>query len=434
MKEANLNNGHGRGFDLIHLFASGRAARLFGSIAAALTVSFAVPIQAQTAATATSIPITVGDAYSIRSTVLNENRRIMIHLPAGYEGSEQIYPVLYLLDPEDHFVHVSGAVDFLASRGRIPPMIVVGVANTRRDRDLTPAANITTYREDLPALGRTLSMDVQGSGGAELFRTFLKTELMPWVEDEYRTADYRVLAGHSFGGLFAVDAFAADPGLFNAYIAASPSLWWDEEALVKRRGRQFPDLGAGPRWLSLSTGSEEGGAMLGGLDHLAAVLEISAPTSLRWRSGVLGGATHAMAPHQVFYHGLLWLFEDYALSERVMMTGDAERIEAHFASASRTYGIELSPSEAQVNGMGYMQLTVFSDPARAVAIFRRNVALNPESANARDSLADGLEAMGQAAEGLREREEAVRLAIAANDPLLETLRTNLVRARERFAE
>ncbi len=277
-------------------------------------------------------------------------------------------------------------------------------------------------------------MDVQGSGGSEQFRTFLKTELMPWVGNHYRTAEYRVLAGHSFGGLFAIDAFAAEPDLFNAYIAASPSLWWDEEALVKQIGRQFPDLSGRSRWLYLSTGTEEGGPMLGSLDHLAAVLEISAPTSLRWRAGVLEGATHAMAPHQVFYDGLLWLFADYALSERVMMTGDAERIEAHFVSASQTYGIELRQSEAQVNGMGYMQLTVFSDPARAVAIFRRNVALNPQSANARDSLADGLEAMGQAAEGLREREEAVRLAIATNDPLLDALRSNLVRARERLAE
>lgn len=174
--------------------------------------------------------------------------------------------------------------------------------------------------------------------------------------------------------------------------------------------------------------------MLGGLEHLAAVLENSAPTSLHWTSGVLGGATHSMAPHQVFYDGLMWLFADYALSERVSMGGDFARIEAHFTDASRTYGIELSPSEEQVNGMGYTQLRVFHNPAKAVEIFRRNMALHPTSANARDSLADGLEAMGERSEGLRQREEAVRLATASNDPLLPAFRANLAHAREIIAE
>ena len=174
--------------------------------------------------------------------------------------------------------------------------------------------------------------------------------------------------------------------------------------------------------------------MLGGLSHLAAVLEISAPTSLRWNASVLGGATHATAPYQAFYDGLVWLFDDYALSDTVMMTGDAERIDAHFTRASRIYGFELGMTEEQINGMGYTQLTVIRDPAKAVAIFRRNVEQHPASANARDSLADGLEAMGQAAEGLREREEAVRLAIASNDPRLELFQSNLANARDRMAE
>ena len=417
---------------MIGLFAKGRAAWLTASVAFALAASFGTLARAQTATPAEPTPITVGDALIVRSAVLNEDRRIMVHLPAGYEGSQQRYPVLYLLDPEDHFLHVSGVVDFLASRGRIPPIIVVGVANTQRNRDLTPSAAVTTYREEMPALGTTLSMDVEGSGGAEGFRAFLKSELLPWVDREYRTADFQILAGHSLGGLFAIDAFAGDPEVFDAYIAASPSLWWDEEALVRRLGQRLPDFST-PHWLYLSTGSEEGGPMLGGLEHLAAVLEISAPTSLRWSAGVLGGATHAMAPHQVFYDGLQWLFADYALSERVSITGDLARIEAHFADASRVYGIDLSPTEEQVNGMGYTQLSVFHDPANAVAIFRRNVALYPASANARDSLADGLEATGQRLEGLREREEAVRLAIASNDPRLEAFRANLALARERIA-
>lgn len=358
----------------------------------------------------------------------------MVHLPAGYQASKQRYPVLYLLDPEEHFLHVSGVVDFLASRGQMPPMIVVGIANTERDRDLTPAGKVTTFRQESPALRTTISNEINGSGGANQFLAVLKTEVIPEIAKRYRIADYRVLAGHSFGGLFAVNVLVTDPSAFNAYIAASPSLWWDEEALVKRLGKQFPELGTKPRWLYMTTGAHEGGAMLGGLDNLSAVLDVSAPATLRWSTSVLQGSTHGMTPHQAFYDGLMWLFADYALSENVAMTGDLGRVEAHFAKASRLYGIDLSPTEELVNGMGYTQMMIFKNAAKAVGMFRRNVALHPGSANARDSLADGLEAIGMNTEGVHEREEAVRLAAATNDPQVGVFTANLERARERMAK
>ena len=101
---------------MIDLLEAGKRARLCLAFAAVMAVSFAAPVLAQTAAPAASTPISVGDAYSVRSTVLDEDRRIMVHLPSGYEQSGRSYPVLYLLDPEAHFLHVSAAVDFLGTK------------------------------------------------------------------------------------------------------------------------------------------------------------------------------------------------------------------------------------------------------------------------------------------------------------------------------
>ena len=74
----------------------------------------------------------------------------------------------------------------------------------------------------------------KSSGGADKFLQFIETELMPEVEKRYRTQPFRVLAGHSLGGLFAVHALSTRPGLFNAYVAVSPSLWWDGQSEVNR--------------------------------------------------------------------------------------------------------------------------------------------------------------------------------------------------------
>ena len=72
---------------MIDLLEAGKRARLCLAFAAVMAVSFAAPVLAQTAAPAASTPISVGDAYSVRSTVLDEDRRIMVHLPSGYEQS-----------------------------------------------------------------------------------------------------------------------------------------------------------------------------------------------------------------------------------------------------------------------------------------------------------------------------------------------------------
>ena len=95
-----------------------------------------------------------------------------------------------------------------------PDIIVVGIPNTDRSIDLTP-----THVVDAP--------DDSTSGGGENFISFIEKELMPFIDNKYPTEPYKILAGHSSGGLEVMQAFAHHTNLFNSYIAIDPSIWWD---------------------------------------------------------------------------------------------------------------------------------------------------------------------------------------------------------------
>lgn len=147
--------------------------------------------------------------YKINSQYLNEERTILVRVPANYARTGEKFPVVYMLDahpPQNAMM--AGIIEQQAWGGMMPEMIVVGIQNTNRGRDLTPTA-----LEARP-----------GSGGGDKFLDFLEKEVMPMVEKNYRTEPFRVFAGHSLGGLTAVYAFVSRPDLFNAYIAASPVL------------------------------------------------------------------------------------------------------------------------------------------------------------------------------------------------------------------
>jgi predicted alpha/beta superfamily hydrolase len=148
---------------------------------------------------------------TIKSTVLGEDRRILVRTPGGYETNKVAYPVMYMTDGDAHMTHTSGSIDFLARNGRMSEAIIVGIPNTDRTRDLSPSKPSNT--------GATGAPQTPTAGGANNFLKFIETELIPEIEKRYRVTPYRILEGHSLGGLFAVHAMVSKPDLFNSYIA-----------------------------------------------------------------------------------------------------------------------------------------------------------------------------------------------------------------------
>src|SRR5437773_8432229 len=173
--------------------------------------------------------IVIGKVDSVYSKILSEKRKIWVYTPDMTSGSRsQRWPVVYLLDGDGHFPSVVGMIQQLSQvngNSVYPEMIVVGIPNTDRTRDLTP----THVINDPPMMDSNSS---KTSGGGGNFVAFIEKELMPHIDSVYPTAPYKVLIGHSFGGLTVMNVFTNHPNLFNAYIAIDPSMWYDRQRFL----------------------------------------------------------------------------------------------------------------------------------------------------------------------------------------------------------
>lgn len=170
-------------------------------ISTAISLIFILRVKAQ--------DFTIGKYDTLRSAILNENRAILVHVPAGYHGSSVRFPVMYLLDGDSHFTKTVGILDHLSNttgNELCPQMIVVAIIHPDRDRDLIPPVSTTAT----PA--------------GDKFPEFLEKELIPYIDSRYPTSPYRVFAGHSLGGLRVINTMVFQPHLFNSYIALDPSL------------------------------------------------------------------------------------------------------------------------------------------------------------------------------------------------------------------
>lgn len=220
------------------------------SIVTALTLLFAgIQAIAQNQTVPTPIDrqdFAIGETVEIQSAVLEENRTLNIYLPLGYSpDSLHRYPVIYLLDgsADEDFIHIAGLVQFgsFSWIEMIPETIVVGIANVDRKHDFTFPTNNEKDKEDFPT-----------TGGSEKFIEFLEKEVKPFVEANYKTNDTTTLIGQSLGGLLATEILFKAPALFDNYIIVSPSLWWDDESLLKAE----PAVYTGEKSIYIAVGKE----------------------------------------------------------------------------------------------------------------------------------------------------------------------------------
>jgi predicted alpha/beta superfamily hydrolase len=354
----------------------------------------------------------------VHSNILNEDRVIWVRMPAASRGKKESYPVLYMTDGGTNVNEIASTIDFLADANFMTPLIVVGIANTDRNRDLTPTRAGVKHSDG--------SVEpIPTSGGADRFLDFIQSELIPEIGKRYATQPYRILVGHSLGGLFAIHALSARPELFNAYIASSPSLWWDDNRTVHETQEFLSKQKEFKKTLFFSLG-DEGGDMNEAFEQMQKALRTDYPKGFVVESARYSNEIHSSTELLTHYAGLRVIFSDWRMpldSKTDLPAGGLAGVEQHYRDLSERFGFVVS-AEPTINTLGYRLLGA-KKIDEAMAAFKRNVELYPRSANVYDSFADSLQAAGKPNLAMENVQKAVDVATQSNDPLLPAFQKHL---------
>jgi predicted alpha/beta superfamily hydrolase len=353
--------------------------------------------------------IVLGHTDSIQSKILNEKRTVWVHLPAGAGSSKNTglrYPVVYVLDGSEHFASVSGMIQYLSeANGNMicPDMIVVGINNTDRTRDLTPTNSRFDYENKLTNSFKT-------SGGGEKFTSFIEKELMPYIESKYPSAPFRMLIGHSFGGLTAVNILINHTELFNAYTIIDPSMWWDDHKLLKQANIVLNQKSFAGKYVfmgianTMPAGDDTAHAhrdTSSKTNHIRSILRLADEFKSNPGNGLIfdykyyNADNHSSSPLIAEYDAFRFLFNYYrlpqetdaALYDASAKLDVAAVIKAHYADVSKHMGYQLVPPQTILDAMGHDYLAI-NLPDRALAVFTLNIKYYPASAGVYAAMGD----------------------------------------------
>jgi len=343
--------------------------------------------------------IVIGTKHSMHSSILDEERSYWISLPDSYNdasASYKNYPVLVLLDGNLHFKSISGMVNYMSSDRyrsyKIPEMIVVGIVNVDRRRDYTPDKIVTTRKNN--------------SGGGEKFLSFLEKELLPLIDQKYRTDRYRILYGHSLGGLLTTHAYMKESSSFNSFIAVDPSFGtWDSETMDRKLDSLTPN--SFNRYLYIAT-ANWGKRNIRNRDRHIRLFEGLNSKSKDVFPGSLEyfeDESHTSVPIISFYNGISRIYEGYSISYRDITS--QEQLVNHFKSISDRLSWKINPPESLVNQLGYTALR--NDKTMALEYFVLNTQNYPKSYNAFDSLGEAYEALGNTKKAVESYQVSLKL-------------------------
>lgn len=389
-----------------------------------------------TAINAQQKTITIGKIDSIYSSILNEKRKVWVHVPYLEEREifeKQNYPVVYLLDGEaGNFASVKTMIEQLSlANGNtvFPQMIVIGIQNTDRLRDLTPS-----HMASQPS-----------SGGGEQFLSFLEKELIPHIDSLYPTAPYRIFIGHSLGGLTVINALLNRKELFNAYVAIDPAMWWDNQKLLRqaKEALQANSYSGTSLYLGIANTMEDG------MDTVRAQRDTTLSTlmirsnlaltmylidtkknnnlNLSWK--YYPEDDHNSVPLITEYDALRFIFKEYNLKLKENYFFDPSvkldfLLKKQYADASKLLGYNVKPPGDVVNGLGnYMVMLNQFD--KAEGLFKMNAANYSDTYNVYEALGDLYTAKGDKAKAIENFNKA--LAIKKTPELrkkLEALKSN----------
>lgn len=282
------------------------------------------------------------ETMTFASQVLDEDRTILLTHPEGYARDGSL-PIVVVTDAMSQFPFVSAFIQNQSRDwGRLPPMVIAGIVNTNRNRDFLP-------RED---------PNFEAGGGGDQFARFLREELMPRLETEMGGARSKILVGHSFGGVNAINILLTDEDLFDAYIAIGTSTWVSERVLFERARERFANGRPLDSWLYMAVAERDGGATVPDGKLFAELFEQSAPDTLDWHFEVIPETDHFSAVPIGVNRAFLRLFPVWDQKDAILESAHAgpDAIAGWFESRERALGWRFWPNSLDTVDIVYALL------------------------------------------------------------------------------
>ena len=292
------------------------------------------------------------------------------------EYAEAVSPVIYVLDGEFYTDYVSTMINLMCERFvTMPPIIVVGIENIGRE-------GIGRNRDMTPLVAKDSSI-FKTSGGAENFIKFIREELFPFVEKDHKKTPYRVIVGHSLGGLLVMHSFLKHPGMFNAYLASDPSMWMDQNAYMPIPIEAINKMQAYDGSLFMSTVNNP--SLVTNARKVDSLFKSRSPKGLSYKFMEYAREDHLTVCFKSYYEGFRFFFQmDPPEYDKQPGELTYELFEKHYQSLSRIFGYNMKPPENVVNNFGYL-LLMSNEVDKALEFFKKNVENYPNSANVYDS-------------------------------------------------
>jgi predicted alpha/beta superfamily hydrolase len=238
----------------------------------------------------------------LHSKIVNDDYHIYISLPDDYDTSGKSYSVLYLLDGDVSFGMATSIARYLQIGDNIPELIIVGIgygaikssSGNKRARDYTFVQ--TPYTSQF--------------GGANKFIAFMRDELFPYIDSNFRTDPTdRTISSYSLGGLLACYILFTEPTLFNRYIIGSPHLSSNNFEIFDIQDEAFNNITDIIAKVFISVGSEESDEeYFNPIDQLVSAINDKAYLNLKLETKVFDGGTHLLCPPEVLSYGLVSVF------------------------------------------------------------------------------------------------------------------------------
>lgn len=334
---------------------------------------------------------TASTSFQFHSELLGEDSTIRVALPESYlHSADYEYPLLLVLDGSTQFNHIAGNIEFMSTFAEIPDMIVVGVSANNRLLNFS-------HTEIEQFAGR--------SGGAERYTEFLLKELLPQLRADYRIASHTTVTGHSLSGLYSTYLALNHAENIQAAISISPSLWWDDFAILselEQSAGERPHV----RWFaSMATEPDE---MAEGFERLEAIVGKLADSNISWELRRFADETHDSTPLIGNVRGLRSVFQGFNAVPEIDVKS-LEQLENFYEDYAQVSGYEVPMSVHQYNVYG-LKAAYEGQLSWGIEILERGTQNFPYSEILWDSLATAYRMSDDLAAALSASEKAVEYA------------------------